>query len=101
MRIRRLFGRETCWLGFWLLAAALSVLAYNTWSVCCGACSYQDLITPGPAGWILLAANLVAGLVLVILVRVNHVKFLEESCRCGQRLQKRWSFCPRCGKETR
>ncbi len=101
MKIRSLFGREARWLGFWLLAAALSVLAYNTWLVCCGVCTFETLMTPGPAGWILLSANLAAGLALVILVRVNRSKSKDKNCDCGQCLGQGWRFCPQCGKGIR
>lgn len=99
MNVRRLFGRETLWLGFWLVAGAAAVVAYNTWSLCCGACSVENLLTLGWPGWILLSANLAALMFLGILKRVNSLKFQVENCECGQQLWRVWQHCPRCGKE--
>jgi len=99
MSAHRLFGRETLWLGFWLVAGTAAVVAYNTWSVCCGACSVENLLTLGWPGWILLSANLAALLLLGILKKVNSLKFQVDNCDCGQPLQSTWRHCPHCGKD--
>lgn len=99
MNLRSLFSRQALWLGYWLLAGGIGVVAYNTWSLCCGACSVENLLSFNGPVILLLAANLVALLALAILKRLNRLKFQTEICSCGWELQPGWSSCPRCGKE--
>jgi len=101
MSSHRLFGRETLWLGFWLLAGAVSVVAYNTWLVCCGACSFENLLSLGWPGWLLLVANLVAVDVYAILRKRNYLKLQTSKCSCRLEIQSAWRYCPRCGKDMR
>lgn len=86
-----------------LLLAVLTgggVLAYNFWSYSCGYCTLHSLLTPGPAGYLLLGINL--GLVVALLVlrqrRRNGLK--RQQCRCGAVLGSDWRYCPSCGEEA-
>ncbi|ORJ60498.1 hypothetical protein [Geothermobacter hydrogeniphilus] len=101
MKSRRLFGRETLWIGFWLVAGGVAVVAYNTWLLCCGVCSVDNLLTLGWPGWILLVANLAAAFIYVIVRRLNFLESQVDTCFCGCQLQPGWRHCPRCGKDRK
>jgi len=93
-----LFSRETFWFGFWLAGVGLVVLCYNTWQVCCGACSLEAMTTLGWHGWLLVLANLVGLGMLILLKLLTHLRDRTAHCGCGRALKPGWHFCPECGK---
>jgi hypothetical protein len=96
-----LFNRETFWLGLWLLAGMIAVIAYNTWSVCCDSCPVEALVTFGWVDGVLLASNFSLVAILGLLRRANRLKIQDDNCSCGTLLRQPWRHCPGCGKRLR
>ncbi len=76
----------------------LGLFFYNYWSYSCGRCNAESLWAISfPAG-ILLGINLLA-LAALCGVKLRLRRRLDPyHCRCGQRLQPAWHFCPNCGQ---
>ena len=92
MRRRVLVGAASLVLSAGVL---LAVLCYNTWSYCCGNCTLANFLDPGPFGLLLLALDLVAALVLLVLRR--RAGEGERCTRCGTPCSTNWAFCSACG----
>lgn len=85
-----------------LLLAVLTVvcvLGYNTWLYSCGACTLRALMTPSVPGYLLLAINLLLGIILVLLKHRQARMERQRLCRCGSVLLPEWGFCPACGSQ--
>jgi hypothetical protein len=99
MKIR--FRKHKCsWFFVFLLASILAIVACNAWQFCCGGCSLSDYLRIPTIGWVLIAANLFAGLILFGVRRVNCKKLGEDfCCECRIHLRDTWLYCPNCGGE--
>lgn len=86
------------WMGL-LLVAALAVIIYNSWALCCGHCTWGDLLQIPWWGILLLGANLTGGLALVILRRKTTQAHENDCPGCRFTDGSRWSFCPVCGSQ--
>jgi predicted RNA-binding Zn-ribbon protein involved in translation (DUF1610 family) len=52
-------------------------------------------------GWFIIAANLVAGLVLVVVKRRGHDKKADNVCAaCHIVMRENWVYCPNCGQDA-
>lgn len=78
-------------------ATLLAVFGYNAWSLCCGRCTAATFGTLGPFGLALLALNLLAAAVLVILKLRRRNALAHQRCTCGLNLSAGWVYCPGCG----
>jgi len=88
------------WAWFWLAAGGLAVVAYNSWALCCGQCSWNDLLHIPWWGGLLLGVNLAAGSVLVVLrlrQRQHHAR--SDCAGCLTAAGADWGFCPLCGRQ--
>lgn len=82
-----------------LLVAALAVIIYNGWALCCGHCTWGDLLRIPWWGILLLGANLTGGLALAI-VSYKTTQVHENNCPgCSCFSGFGWSFCPLCGNK--
>jgi hypothetical protein len=99
MKIR--FRKHKCsWFLAFSLAAILAIVACNVWLFCCGRCSLNDYLQIPTIGWMLISANLVAGLVLFVVKRRNQTKPGGDfCCDCCIVLRGTWVYCPNCGGE--
>ena len=82
------------------LAAIVAILACNLWSLYWGHCAINDFLRIPPMGWVLIGANLVAGVIFFAIKNRKHTKhvgFLCTSCHVG--LRETWTYCPNCGNE--
>lgn len=98
---RGVFNRELLsriWL--WLVVGVVAVVAYNSWALCCGRCTWNDLLHIPWWGGLLLVANLAAGSALVIISLCGRSASRPDShCRgCSSPVGSGWTFCPLCGK---
>ena len=86
--------------GLLLLAGGtvLAVLGYNVWSYCCGHCTAQTFLSPGPFGFGLLLLIFFATAFLAWLRRRGRRSDRSHYCRCGQPLADDWRFCADCGQ---
>ena len=86
------------WFVVFCSAAILAIVACNLWLLCCGRCVINDYMHIPPIGWMLLVANLVAGLLLFAVKRRNR-KNPDGTFSCGCRIALRdtWLYCPNCG----
>jgi hypothetical protein len=93
------FRKHKCsWFLVFSLAAILAIVACNVWLFCCGRCSLNDYLQIPTIGWILIAANLIAGLILFAVQRRNSKKSCEDFCyECRICLRDTWLYCPNCG----
>jgi len=85
-----------------LLAAlvAAGVLGYNFWSYSCGHCTLRSMMTLGPAGYLLLGANLILGGLLAVSRQRQSRRLRRQQCRCGCLLMPAWQHCPACGEKS-
>lgn len=81
--------------------ALATVIGYNTWSYCCGGCTRETLLEPGPTGWTLFGATALTGTAWLALRWNNSRRSRRIRCRCGRDLRPVWIFCPQCGEERR
>jgi hypothetical protein len=81
------------------LLTVVSVLGYNSWLYSCGACTLHALITPSAPGYLLLAINLLLGMILILLKLRQARRQRQRVCPCGSELLSDWSFCPACGSK--
>lgn len=79
--------------------AAASVFAYNVWAYGCGRCTLHNMLTLGPLGSGLLAANLLAFAALLVLRLRRRLRISRHRCSCGASLADAWLFCPDCGRQ--
>ena len=84
-----------------LLLLALSgsaVIAYNFWSYSCGLCNAESLMTLSLPAQVLILIDL-AGLLAWALVHLLRRRAkVSHHCGCGEKLLRRWQFCPGCGQ---
>ena len=86
------------WFVIFCLAAMLAVVVCNIWLLRCGRCVASDVLLVPPVGWAIIAANLVAGVILLILKKRRNV--LPNGylcCNCHSALRENWPYCPACG----
>jgi hypothetical protein len=58
----------------------------------------NDFLRIPPIGWVIIAANLAAGIVLFILRRCKKAHPEADRCSsCHSSLRDNWSYCPACG----
>jgi len=79
------------------LLTVVCVLGYNFWLYSCGACTLHALLTPSVPGYLLLAINLLLGMMLILLKLRQARRVRRRVCPCGSELLSEWSFCPACG----
>jgi hypothetical protein len=88
------------WFLVFCLAAILVIIACNAWQLCCGACVLNDFLRVPPIGWVLIMANIIAGLILILAKRRVAGKNAVDSCgSCHASLRDNWLYCPNCGDE--
>ena len=99
MRIE--FRKYKCsWFLAFSLAAILAIVACNIWVLCCGRCVLNDYLRIPTIGWMLIVANLVAGLIFFAVKRRNGTKSGGGACcDCHIVLRDTWVYCPNCGGE--
>ena len=82
------------------LVAIASIVACNLWSLYWGHCVLNDFLRIPLMGWGVIAANLVAALVYILIKRHNNMKHDDIHCiSCRSGLQSSWVYCPNCGEE--
>jgi hypothetical protein len=86
------------WFVVFCLAAILAIVACNVWLLCCGRCVINDFLRIPPIGWVIITANLAAGIVLIVL-RNRKTSHPDVNCcsSCHTALRDNWPFCPACG----
>lgn len=84
-----------------LAGVAMIIVAYNTWSFCCGLCNFEMLLDPGLPGWLLLVAVGLEISAWGLLHWRNHRLKARLGCRCGRHLQEAWQYCPACGVQAK
>ena len=86
------------WFACFCLAAILAIVACNAWLLCCGRCVINDFLRIPPIGWVVIAANLAAGIVLFLL-RSRKKTTTDANCcnSCHSALRDNWPYCPACG----
>lgn len=94
MKRRLLAGSAALLLGG---GTVLAVFCYNTWSWCCGRCTFGTFLTLGPFGTALLGLIVLAALLLIFLKFSRRQRLAACRCRCGAPLASDWLFCPLCG----
>lgn len=88
------------WFVICCLAGMLVIVACNVWLLCCGHCVLYDYLNIPVMGWTVIAANLVAGLVLVAVRRRRKAIPGTLCCRhCQAGMRQAWKYCPNCGSE--
>lgn len=82
------------------MAAIVAILACNLWSLYWGHCVINDFLRIPAIGWIIIGANLVAGLIFFSVKHRKHTKQDGSLCTsCHIRLRELWVYCPNCGIE--
>jgi len=80
-----------------VVATALAVVLYNTWSLCCGRCTVGTFARLGVPGWSLAGMSLAAGLVWLVLRWRTCSSARPDKCPdCSRLLRTGWRFCPDC-----
>lgn len=88
------------WFVVFCVAAIVAILACNLWLLCWGHCVINDFLRIPPIGLALIVANLLAGLIFVVIKRRNKTKLSGSLCSsCHSSLRDTWLFCPNCGEE--
>ena len=88
------------WFVVGCLVAIVAIIACNLWLLCWGHCVINDFLRIHPIGWLLIGANLVAGLVFFVIKNRKNTKHDESLCAaCHTRLRELWVYCPKCGGE--
>ena len=88
---------------FWFIlfcaSGIVAIAAFNLYLLCCGQCVIHDFLKIPPAGWLIMAANLVAGIILVTVKRQHARRLVRDNCTCCNiLLRDTWSYCPKCGQ---
>ncbi len=98
-RIKSMFrNHKYSWFAIFCLAAILTIVVCNLWQLCCGHCALGDFLRIPLIGWVLIAANLAAGLVLFSMKRRNGKPSAGDNCGlCHIILREGWAYCPNCG----
>lgn len=92
--------RRYSWFVVFCLTTILAIVAGNIWLLCCGRCVLNDYLRIPQIGWLLIFANLAAGLVLLVIKRRRQARPDEPCCmRCRISLRDTWVYCPNCGSE--
>lgn len=94
-----LFRREGRYLGWLALAGLAAVVGYNIWAYCCGRCAAAHFLQLNGVTWLLMAGNLVALTILVMLKLRHRWAETERICVCGQPDEAEWIYCPNCGRK--
>lgn len=97
------FKKYKCsWFVTCSLVAIMAIMACNLWSLYWGHCVINDFLRIPPIGWLLIGANLVAGLVFFTVKNRKNAKHDDSLClSCHTRLRELWVYCPNCGDEQR
>jgi len=86
------------WFLIFCLAIILVIVACNFWLLCFDRYVLSDYLKIPVIGWLLIIANLVAGLILFSVKRRNDTSFGGLFCRgCQAVLRDTWVYCPNCG----
>ena len=88
------------WFVIFCLVAILAIVTCNLWLLCCGRCVPGDFLRIPGAGWVIIVANLAAGLVFLAVKLRGGKKSGDGSCGiCNTALRDTWVYCPKCGHE--
>lgn len=88
------------WFVFFCLAAIAAILACNLWSLWVGQCAIHDFLRIPLIGWVLILANVIAGMILYFVKHRNRLKFDGSFCpECRTNLRDQWGYCPNCGSD--
>jgi hypothetical protein len=74
------------------------IVGYNYWSYRCGFCTLSSLLSFSGPALVLIAGNLLAIAILLIIRRRQRQAVRLRFCRCGESLRNNWTFCPACGE---
>jgi hypothetical protein len=79
----------------------LAIIACNISLLCIGGCVVSDFLRIPPMGWLIIAANLVAGMILLGVKRRNAKRTNGDTCSsCHIMLRENWIYCPNCGQDA-
>lgn len=88
------------WFVVFCLAAILAIVLCNLWLLCCGHCVVGDFLRIPAIGWVVIAANLAAGLVLLAVKRRGGRTPDGHTCGvCHAVRRDIWVYCPNCGNQ--
>jgi hypothetical protein len=93
--------RQGSWFVYFCLAVIVAILACNLWSLMVGNCVVYDFLRIPPMGWVMIAANIIAGMSLYF-VKHRNKSVSDESCcpACCTDLRQTWDYCPNCGNKA-
>ena len=93
-------GHKCSWFMVFCLTAILAIVSCNVWMLCDGYSVLNDYLKIPTIGWMLIVANLIAGLVFFTVKRSNNNNPGWGFCRgCQISLRDTWLYCPNCGGE--
>lgn len=88
------------WFVVFCLTAILLIIACNLWLLFNGHCVVNDFLRIPSIGWMLILANIVAGLILYLIKHLKGKKADGTLCMiCHAGLRDIWIYCPNCGEE--
>lgn len=91
---------QSSWFIVFCLVAIAAIVVCNLWSLYWGHCVVADFLRVPLIGWGLIGANLVAGLVFIVIKRRHHMKHIVGVCSsCDASLRETWAYCPNCGEQ--
>lgn len=98
------FFWEKCkqsWFVVTCLAAIAGIILCNLWSLFVGNCVIHDFLRIPTIGWILIFANVVAGMTLFFVKHRNKKQTDGTYCAaCHTDLRDAWGYCPNCGDKV-
>ena len=89
---------SSSWFVFGSLAAIAAIIGCNLWYLLNGHCAVHDFLRIPAIGWVLIAANVVAALILYFVKHRNRKNVDGHCCaKCQTDLREAWEYCPNCG----
>ena len=87
------------WFAVLCAVGIFAIVACNLYMLCCGQCVVNDFLRVPLMGWVIIAANVVAGVVLIVVKKRKSVQKREGVCSaCEVALRDAWCYCPNCGQ---
>jgi hypothetical protein len=88
------------WFVVFCIAVLLVIIVCNVWSLVNGHCTVGDFLCVPPIGWVLIVANILAGMILYIIKHRKRTESGENFCSaCHIDLRDMWTYCPNCGSK--
>jgi hypothetical protein len=89
------------WFVITCLAAIAGIILCNLWSLSVGNCAIHDFLKIPTIGWILIFANVAAGMALYFVKNRNKKQTDGPYCSaCHTDLRDAWDYCPNCGDQV-